>query len=558
MRRIRITLAQINMTVGDLEGNIELCLRAVRETEKLKSDLIVFPELTITGYPPEDLLLKPGFLHQCGKTLEKFAESIEDICAVVGFVDGAGPVYNAAAVISGKTVHCIYHKMFLPNYGVFDEKRYFSRGNESKSFMLGDVKIGLSICEDIWIKEGQNALLCPGHNLDMLLNLSASPFHTGKIHQRIDLLAECSRSGKTSIVYVNLVGGQDELVFDGGSMVFDKNGTCIAKVPSFSEELITLDMEFEGSPSDVSHICVTIPVSTDSKPPIETKEAPELTEEREIFEALVLGTRDYIYKNGFTKAVIGLSGGIDSALVAAIAVKALNSDNVVGVTMPSVYSSKETRSDAKILADNLGIQFVEIPISGVFNAFESILAGIFKDCEPDVTEENIQARIRGTLLMALSNKFGWLVLTTGNKSETATGYCTLYGDMAGGFAVIKDVPKMMVYRICRFINAQAGRSIIPESILTREPSAELRPEQRDSDSLPPYDILDPILKSYIEENMGIENIVSSGFDRKTVRRVVRLCDISEYKRRQAPPGIKITPRAFGRDRRLPITNRFGK
>ncbi|HUT62663.1 MAG TPA: NAD+ synthase [Anaerolineae bacterium] len=558
MRHLRITLAQINTTVGDLEGNVDRCLNAVHEAED--SDLILFPELTITGYPPEDLLLKPGFLHQGRKALERFTNGIDDICAVIGFVDGNIPIYNAAAVVYGKKVHCVYHKMFLPNYGVFDEKRYFTQGNELKSFIVRDIAVGLNICEDTWIPEGPHLALCRDHHVDVLLNLSASPFYAGRIHERTDMLSERSQSCRAAIVYVNLVGGQDELVFDGGSMVFDRHGTCIMKAPSFVDGLFTLEMTFEDPPQDNILSCARIQKPASEKPfthiPAGILNSSELKEEEEILEALVLGTRDYIRKNGFKKAVIGLSGGIDSALVVTIAVRALGPENVIGVTMPSEYTSKGTRSDAEILADNLGIRFIELPISQAFHAFTGTLSGVFKDCKPDVTEENLQARIRGTLLMALSNKFGWLVLTTGNKSEMATGYATLYGDMAGGFAVIKDVPKLMVYRISRLINHQEKCEIIPESILTRIPSAELRPNQKDSDNFPPYEILDPILKSYIEDDMGVDTIVSLGFDSDTVKRVVTLCDMAEYKRRQAPPGVKITPRAFGRDRRLPITNRF--
>ncbi len=549
-------MAQINTTVGDLGGNLDRCINAVRKAEALSSDLIVFPELTLSGYPPEDLLLKQGFLKKCRDTLERFADSVKDICAVTGCVDGIGPVYNSSAVISGKKIHCIYHKMFLPNYGVFDEKRYFAPGTSAVSFMLGEVNVGLNICEDTWVEDGPYRILSREHNVDIILNLSASPFHTGKFAERNEMLSRISKSSNAAIAYTNLIGGQDELVFDGGSMVFDKNGKCIAKASVFGEELLTVDMEFDGPAPEGTFSSSRITVHHVAKRKIKTAISKGLSTEEEILEALILGTRDYIRKNGFSKAVVGLSGGIDSSLVAAIAVSALGAKNVIGVTMPSKYTSSGTRTDAEILAKNIGIKFIEIPISQVFDEFNNSLTDIFKEFEPDVTEENIQARIRGTLLMALSNKLGWLVLTTGNKSEMATGYATLYGDMAGGFAIIKDVPKLMVYSISSLINKQAEREIIPESIIVRPPSAELRPDQKDSDSLPPYDILDPVLKAYIEDDLGVEEIVSLGFDRETVKRVVRLCDSSEYKRRQAPPGVKITPRAFGRDRRLPITNRF--
>jgi len=561
MRTLRITLAQVNTTVGDFDGNVDRCLDAVRDAENRGSDLVVFPELAIAGYPPEDLLLKPGFLSRGAEALDRFASGVGDICAVVGFVDAeTSPraVYNAAAVVHRGEIRLVYRKMFLPNYGVFDEKRYFTPGKEAMSFTLGDTAVGMSICEDTWMEDGPHCELSgAGHHVDLILNLSASPFHAGKIHERADLLSRRSRTGGFGLVYVNLVGGQDEIVFDGGSMVFDRNGACIGKACAFGEELMTVDMTFDGDRSETGAAAAVIPCPGDGgRPAVERSVAPALTPDEEILEALVLGTRDYIRKNGFSEVVIGLSGGIDSSLVAAVAVRALGPENVVGVTMPSRYTSEGTRSDAEVLADNLGIRFMEIPISPVFDAFTDALAGPFAECEPDVTEENLQARIRGTLLMALSNKFNWLVLTTGNKSEMATGYATLYGDMAGGFAVLKDLPKLKVFSISRLFNEQEGRGIIPESIIVRPPSAELRPDQKDSDSLPPYEILDPILKAYIEDDMGVDGIAALGFDRETVRRVVRLCDIAEYKRRQAPPGVKITPRAFGRDRRLPITNRF--
>lgn len=550
-------MAQINATVGDLDGNVKRCLEAVEAARREGSDLIVFPELALAGYPPEDLLFKPGFLKRCGTAVEWFAEGVgNDICAVIGFVEGTGPIYNAAAVVSGRTVHCVYRKMFLPNYGVFDEKRYFTPGNKPLSFSLGDVLLGVTVCEDIWADNGPWCDLYERGGIDVLLNLSASPFHAGKLHERTALLINRSTSIAAAIVYVNLVGGQDEIVFDGGSRIFDRNGECITKAPSFAEAIITSDIDIKDEAYDGSGACSGIKLEPSAKPSIEPVEVCELSRDEEILEALVLGTRDYIRKNGFSEVVIGLSGGIDSALVAAVAVRTLGAGHVTGVTMPSQYTSHGTRSDAEIIARNLGIRFLEVPVKPVFDAFLSVLAPVFEGRSPDVTEENIQARIRGTLLMAMSNKFGWLVLTTGNKSEMGTGYATLYGDMAGGFAVIKDVPKLTVYRLSRLINDQAGRQVIPESILTREPSAELRPDQKDSDSLPEYTILDPILKAYIEEDRGVDDIVSLGFDRETVRRVAMLSDRSEYKRRQAPPGVKITPRAFGRDRRLPITNRF--
>ena len=585
MNGLRIALAQINSTVGDLEGNLTRCRETVERASEEGADLVVFPELALTGYPPEDLLLRPGFLREGMRVLERFAEQTGDICAVVGFAEAPrmghpgfcmqkpgtplhakagdpaewdGAVYNSAAVVSGGAVQCVYRKMFLPNYGVFDEKRYFTPGTGPVSFTLGDVTVGLTICEDIWVDDGPFRELSRTHGADLIVNISASPFHAGKIRERENLLRRRTVEADAPIVYVNLVGGQDELVFDGGSLVFDRGGICLLRAPSFTETLAAIDMEFKNPARESPHVSARIPLHrkpspVSPAPPVITR---HLDDDEEILEALVLGTRDYIRKNGFSRVVIGLSGGVDSSLVAAVAVQALGAENVVGVTMPSRFTSSGTYTDAGLLAHTLDIRCIELPIHDVFEAFIRTLAITFHGMRPDVTEENIQARIRGTLLMALSNKFGWLVLTTGNKSETATGYCTLYGDMAGGFAVIKDVPKTIVYRICRLINRRAGREIIPESVLVRPPTAELRPNQKDSDSLPPYEVLDPILKLYIEDDLGVEEIAASGFDSDTVSRVVRLCDGSEYKRRQAPPGVKITPRSFGRDRRLPLTNRF--
>lgn len=572
MNRLRIALAQINTTVGDLDGNLDRCRKAVERVSEEGADLVVFPELALTGYPPEDLLLRPGFLREGMRVLERFAEQTGDICAVVGFVEAPrflhakagdtaewdGAVYNSAAVVSGGAVQCAYRKMFLPNYGVFDEKRYFTPGTGPVSFTLGDVTVGLTICEDIWVDDGPFRELSRTHRADLIVNISASPFHAGKIRERENLLRRRTVEADAPIVYVNLVGGQDELVFDGGSLVFDRGGICLLRAPSFTETLTAIDMEFKNPARESPHVSARIPLHrkpspVPTAPPVITR---HLDDDEEILEALVLGTRDYIRKNGFSRVVIGLSGGVDSSLVAAVAVQSLGAENVIGVTMPSRFTSSGTYTDAGLLARTLDIRFIELPIHDIFESFIHILAITFNGLRPDVSEENIQARIRGTLLMALSNKFGWLVLTTGNKSETATGYCTLYGDMAGGFAVIKDVPKTMVYRICSLINRRAGREIIPESVLVRPPTAELRPNQKDSDSLPPYEVLDPILKLYIEDDLGVEEIAARGFDSDTVSRVMRLCDGSEYKRRQAPPGVKITPRSFGRDRRLPLTNRF--
>jgi NAD+ synthase (glutamine-hydrolysing) len=503
------------------------------------------------------LLLSTGFLTACADAFTRFARSVRKTAAVIGSVRGTGPVFNSAAVVQNGAVACVYDKQCLPNYGVFDEQRYFAPGTRAVSFDLGDVRLGLTICEDIWIDRGPQEILASEHQADCILNISASPFHAGKIGERRALLTARAHSLRTAIVYLNLVGGQDELVFDGGSLVYDAAGTCLLKAPLFEECLCHCDLAFELPHTGAAvGPCAALPAAEGPKPPVPPIMARDLRVEEEVLGALVTGTRDYIRKNGFSRAVIGLSGGIDSSLVATVAVRALGPEHVIGITMPSGYTSTGTRHDAEALARNLGIRFHEIPISRIYRAFTDELAPVFAGCAPDVTEENLQSRIRGTILMALSNKFGWLVLTTGNKSEMATGYATLYGDMAGGFAVIKDVPKGMVYRVSRLVNDQAGREIIPESVLTREPTAELRPGQRDADTLPPYDILDGVLKAYIEENAAVDDIAAQGFDRETVRDIIRMVDRSEYKRRQAPPGVKITPRAFGRDRRLPITNKY--
>lgn len=545
MSLIRIALAQINPTVGDFDGNLTKIANAIEQARDAGSYIVTFPELAICGYPPEDLLLKPGFLRDSRGALNVLIPRGRGIVAVVGFADAQdGKVYNAAAVIDDGQLAGIYHKVELPNYGVFDEKRYFSPGSGCTAFEINDTIFTINICEDIWV-DGSAAEHCAAeNNARVVLNISASPFHAGKLNQRRAILSRFAKRTGTFVCYNNLVGGQDELVFDGGSLIVNPQGEVVASAKCFQEDLLITDID----PIFLKH-----KNSPDRKSTIATCSS-ELGRLEEIYSALVLGTRDYMCKNRFRKALIGLSGGIDSSLTAAIAVDALGAENVIGVTMPSQYTSRETRSDAEIVAKNLGIQFMTVPLQPIFSAYLDALKEPFGQGKPGIENENLQARIRGNILMALSNRFGWLVLTTGNKSETAVGYCTLYGDMAGGFAVIKDVPKVLVYELAEYVNKKSGREIIPGSVIQRPPTAELRPNQKDEDSLPPYPILDPILRAYVEEDKSPDEIIASGFDAKTVRDVARMVDRSEYKRRQAPPGVKITPKAFGRDRRLPITN----
>jgi len=532
MSALRIAMAQVNVTVGDLYGNGRILLDAAARAREAGAHIVVFPELALSGYPPEDLLLKPQFLRDCRAALDALGPQMPDLVALVGFPDhDAGCVYNAAALVRNGAVDRIYHKMELPNYGVFDEKRYFVPGSKPLRFEVAGRRVCVTICEDIWV-EGSPAAHSAA-DADVTVNLSASPFHAGKLARRREVAAGFARRTGTTVVYTNLVGGQDELVFDGGSLAVDSAGELLAAAARFEEHLL----------------CVDLP----GAPPITM---PELDPVDEVYRALVLGTRDYVRKNGFERVVIGLSGGIDSALTACVAAEALGAENVTGVTMPSQYTSDGTLNDAARQADALGLRLITVPIEPVYNAYLSALAEPLAGAEPDVTEENVQARIRGNLLMALSNKFGWLVLTTGNKSEFAVGYCTLYGDMAGGFAVIKDVPKTLVYDLARHVNRRAGREAIPQSIIDRPPSAELRPDQKDTDSLPAYEVLDPILEQYVERDVAPAHIAAPGIPRELVERIVRLVDRTEYKRRQSPPGIKITPKAFGRDRRLPITNRY--
>jgi NAD+ synthase (glutamine-hydrolysing) len=572
--RLRIGIAQINATVGDFKGNVQKIQENITEAKSLGVDLLTFPELAICGYPPEDLLFKPQFIEQNLRSLNEVIEHSHGLTVVVGFVDAQGDIFNGAALIHGGKLVGVYHKIYLPNYGVFDEDRYFKAGKECPVYVISGVGLGINICEDIWYEAGP-ATVQASLGAEVIVNISASPYHFGKGNFRERMLGTRASDNIAIIVHDNLVGGQDELVFDGKSMVLDEKGKLVACGKQFEEDLVVADLDveavfrtrlhdprwrkemlLEGQPWQGTKVVVSEAFSASPKPPLPPRQLQARNLCGEVYDALVLGTRDYIRKNGFQKVVIGLSGGIDSSLVAAIAVDALGSSNVVGAAMPSGYSSPGSIQDAELLASNLQIKLLTIPIGEVFQAYLEALAGHFVGTKSDVAEENLQARIRGNLLMALSNKFGWLVLTTGNKSEMATGYTTLYGDMAGGFAVIKDVPKTMVYDLCKHRNQVSGSDLIPSTIIDKPPAAELRPEQKDTDTLPPYDLLDPVLTAYVEEDKSVEQIMAMGFGRAAVERAAELVDKSEYKRRQAPPGVKITPRAFGRDRRLPITNRF--
>ncbi len=574
MRRLRIGMAQVNTTVGDFEGNTRRIVRTIDKARSLGVDLLSFPELATCGYPPEDLLLKPHFIQENLKALERIVLSSAGITVVVGFVDSEGDIYNAAAIVHDGRLIGVYRKMYLPNYGVFDENRYFRAGDKCPVYVIAGVGVGINICEDIWYEAGP-ATIQAHAGAEVILNISASPYHVGKRDSRERMLATRASDNLAIVAYNNLVGGQDELVFDGDSVVFDERGRLMCRGRQFEEDLVVADLDIESVFRTRLHdprwrkgnllvkeserstkVIVSEAPLVDTKPPLVGRQVELRSSSAEIYDALVVGTRDYIRKNGITKAAIGLSGGVDSSLVAAVAVDALGAADVVGVAMPSRYSSAGSLSDAALLAHNLDIGLMVIPIEEVFQAYLGTLAQSFAGAGPNVAEENIQARIRGNLLMALSNKFGWLVLTTGNKSEMATGYTTLYGDMAGGFAVIKDVPKTVVYELVRYRNSQGNREVIPRSVIEKPPSAELRPDQKDSDSLPSYDLLDKVITAYVEEDKSMEHIVAMGIDRDVVERAARLIDSSEYKRRQAPPGVKITARAFGRDRRLPITNRF--
>jgi NAD+ synthase (glutamine-hydrolysing) len=570
--QLRLAMAQINVVVGDVEGNARKILEWVNHARDIDADVVTFPELALTGYPPEDLLLKPQFIDANLSALQKVISGSREITVIVGFVDRRDDIFNAAAIAQNGKLVTIYHKMYLPNYGVFDEFRYFQPGRRSPVLQMDRATIGVSICEDIWYPDGPVFQQALSGGAEVIINISSSPYHAGKRRWREMMLATRAADKTVIVAYNNLVGGQDELVFDGDSLVFDENGDLTARGKQFEEDLIVVDLDVESvfrkrlhdprrrqQKFNANDRPQVFPLTSRVKRPkaLPAVSRPEpLSEDAEIYKALVLGTRDYVMKNGFKKVVLGLSGGIDSALTACVAVDALTSENVVGVLMPSDFSSRGSVEDSRRLGKNLGIELINIPITDVLGSFIEALKPGFKGAKPDVTEENLQARIRGTYLMSLSNKFGWLVLSTGNKSEISTGYCTLYGDMAGGFAVLKDVMKTTVYRLAEYCNRLSGGERIPREIIEKPPSAELRPDQLDTDSLPPYDVLDAILKAYVEDDRSFSEMTDMGFGEELVRRVIRMVDTNEYKRRQAAPGVKITPRAFGRDRRMPITSRF--
>ncbi|NOU35502.1 MAG: NAD+ synthase [Kiritimatiellaceae bacterium] len=560
MNHLKTALIQMNPAVGALEENAGRMIADAEGAAGTGAQLIVFPELALCGYPPEDLVLRPQFIQDCDKQLKRLADNLpKQVYTVVGapLTDGTGR-YNAAVVFHAGKVVGIYRKMLLPNYGVFDEKRVFDAGNEAFTFDAFGTKVGIHICEDSWQPDGDACRALAAERPELVINLSASPYHRGKRFEREAVFAAAARKLNAALLFCNQVGGQDELVFDGGSAAFDAAGNVTARAPLFVEHTLIPTVVGQASlyPESLCSACEQNDTRSRIREarPTSSKDWDSLDPVEEVYEALKLGLRDYVNKNGFKKTVVAVSGGIDSALVLTLAVDALGKDRVAAVTMPSQYSSNETLSDAGLITKNLGVEFHTIPIFPIYEKFTGALAEVWKSAQPDLTEENLQARIRGTLIMALSNKFGWLVLTTGNKSEFATGYCTLYGDMAGGFAVIKDVPKTLVFDLCRWRNRQGV--VIPPSTIDRPPTAELRPDQKDSDSLPPYDVLDPILEAYVEKDMGVAEMLAAGFDEAAVRKAVRLVDLSEYKRRQGPPGIKITPKAFGRDRRMPITNRY--
>jgi NAD+ synthase (glutamine-hydrolysing) len=535
----RLALAQINATVGDIEGNTAKIIAFIAKATKAGADIVIFPELSLTGYPPEDLLLKPHFLRRNMAALEEVAAATTDIYAVVGFAEDAGQgglPSNSAALITKGRILSVYRKVHLPNYGVFDEVRYFKPGSEYPVVDIGGVTAGLSICQDIWEDKGP-AFYQAAAGAKLIININASPYHIAKGKEREVVLRDRAAETGAFIVYVNLVGGQDELVFDGQSLLIDPHGGLVTRGAQFEEDLVIADIDTDEGRAEAI-----------------TQPATPLKEAAEIYNALVLGVRDYVGKNGFKTVVLGLSGGIDSALAAAIAADALGPANVKTLFMPSRFSSEESREDAREVAANLGLELNEIGIDDIFEAYLKVLRPNFSNLPFNIAEENIQARIRGNLLMALANKFRWMVLATGNKSELAVGYATLYGDMAGGFEVIKDVPKTMVYKLAEYRN-EVGR-VIPRTVIDKAPTAELKPDQKDIDSLPPYEMLDPIIHAYVEQDMSPEEIEARGFDPAVIKRVIGMIDGNEYKRRQAPPGIKITPKAFGKDRRLPVTNKY--
>jgi NAD+ synthase (glutamine-hydrolysing) len=570
----QLALSQMNATVGDIAGNEAKIAEQISAAVARGAQLVLFPELAVTGYPPEDLLLKEHFLADARAALDRIALATDEIVALVGFPERADDVYNACAVLAEGEVKAIYRKVYLPNYGVFDEQRYFQSGPGGALIEIGDVTLGLSVCEDIW-EPGPPASDEALAGATVLVNITASPYHAGKGMERERMLVQRARDNVSVVAFCALVGGQDELVFDGHSLVIDHDGRIIARGRQFVEELLIVAIDPYGprsarlrdprqrpavrraAPRSPVIARLELPPVPHDADAVDGPIAEVLEPTAEVYAALELGLRDYVTKNGFRHVVMGLSGGIDSALVATVAVDTLGPEFVTVVVMPSPYSSEATQADARALAANLGVEILELPIEPAMLAYDATLEAVFGERPADITEENLQARIRGNLLMALSNKFGWLVLTTGNKSEMAVGYSTLYGDSAGGFAVIKDCPKTLVYELARYRNARDGQGPMPQSIIDRAPSAELRHEQRDDDSLPPYEILDPILEGYIADDLGRDELVLRGFDAADVERVIALVDRAEYKRRQAPPGIKITTKAFGRDRRVPITNRYG-
>ena len=601
IRNFRLALAQLNTTVGDIEGNTARIIEYVERARECQANLVAFPELAITGYPPEDLLFKTSFLQANEDAMQRVVAASRGIAVVVGYVAAGNSatgvdIANAAAVGHDRRLIDTYRKMYLPNYGVFDEERYFRRGAECPVYRINGVGVGVNICEDIWYPVGPIAVQREA-GAELIVNINGSPFHAGKAAHREKMIGTRAADNGLFVAYLNMVGGQDELVFDGASLVCDMTGDVIARSPAFAEDLLVIDLDIEAvfrsrlraplarkenstimrevgeartahvsdyhvanRPSLPTPPSESIPESIVA-PVMAPAMAPVMGPVEEVYHALVTGARDYIRKSGFNKALVGLSGGIDSALTATVAADALGPDNVVGVTMPSRYSSEGSVSDSKELADNLGIACWVVPIEPAHLAFTDMLEPYFEGTTPNVAEENVQARIRGNVLMTISNKFGWIVLTTGNKSEMAMGYATLYGDMAGGFAVIKDVPKTLVYELCRWRNGKGfglhgARDPIPAAIIDKPPSAELRPDQLDADTLPPYEELDPIVKAYVEEDYSYEEMVEMGYDPTAVRQVITFVDRNEYKRRQAPPGVKITPRAFGKDRRLPIVNRY--
>ena len=588
MRTFRIAMVQMNPTVGDLDGNVRRITAWLREAKKAKADLVAFPELAITGYPPEDLLLKPRFVADNRRALQEIVRHCRGLAAVVGYVSqsdgidpkparssvvsaGAHELYNAAAVIADQKLITTYCKWYLPNYGVFDESRYFHPGRRLPLIRLRGTVVAVNICEDVWLPEGPTGFQAAA-GAEVIVNINASPFHLGKSRVREQMLATRARENGVVLTYTNAVGGQDELVFDGNSVILDHQGEVVARGKAFEEDLIVADLNMEAVArarrtgrkkllprrvaSAVEVHAAPLPAVQKTRARAVPDVAAVLDQLEEVYRALTLGVRDYVRKNGFTRAVIGLSGGVDSALTAVLAVDALGAENVWGLFMPSPYTSQDSHDDVAELGTGLAISVRTIPITALFDRYRHALAETFEGRAPDTTEENLQARIRGNLLMAFSNKFGHLVLTTGNKSEMSVGYATLYGDMAGGFAVIKDVPKTMVYGLARLRNLRGTTPVIPKRTLDRPPTAELRPNQKDEDSLPPYEILDPILQAYVEEDRSLEEIVEAGYARATVARVIALVDGSEYKRRQAPIGIKITHRALGKDRRMPITNGY--